>query len=86
MTMTANVTQADIHEGVRNDPCKCPIARSLKRKYKLKVEVFWNYIQITRRGTTTLYRHTDESRIFIKDFDARYVVEPFSFDLEEIKQ
>jgi hypothetical protein len=55
MTMTANVTQADIHEGVRNDPCKCPIARSLKRKYKLKVEVFWNYIQITRRGTTTLY-------------------------------
>ena len=93
---TIYVTQEDIHQGVCRDAEQCAIALALAHEYK--DEVSWievenhEEIKIVNEKDDEWYKvHIDlnhEGRVskFIEDFDAGKIVEPFSFNINEIEE
>jgi hypothetical protein len=87
--MLIEVTQKDIDMGTPLDPRFCPIALSLKRntlfKYaKVSEEIeLYNNPRISHRTVKRL-KITSKARTFMKAFDNRRYVKPFSFIAEEL--
>jgi hypothetical protein len=80
--MKIEVTQEDIDKGIPEDSLRCPIGRAMYRTtggvwmvYK-NVMVPW---QISCWKTTSL---PDIAEGFIKNFDKRLTVKPFTFEIE----
>lgn len=74
--MIINVTAEDIVEGHQGGSCNCPIALATKRAASdYYVSVGLSVLIV--KGRTFDLPHA--ARHFIKQFDAGYVVEPFSF-------
>jgi hypothetical protein len=83
-TITVDVTQEDIDGGERGDCKKCPIARALARTKGQSpevsdFEVSQFRIQYQREGRMLL---PEEAQIFVRRFDNKRPVSPFSFTLE----
>lgn len=73
--LTVSVTADDIRLGKRNDVCKCPIARALKRVVKLPVSVGNPDVEIYPKGEgvedgpIAAYRLSAKGSKFINRFD-----------------
>lgn len=77
-TMTIRVTKEDIRLGRWKSSSACPIARALKRKFKgcyPVVEFFYIKINGDRYGLPK------EAINFIRQFDDKRPVKPFSFQI-----
>ena len=82
------VTQEDIERGERDQSCRCPVARALKRHFGIKAAVFrWNgrmSVKFVGRGDKVgpILVLPDEADNFVYAFDNGHPVSPFEFELE----
>ena len=77
--MRIHVTKKDIGLGITNDTTCCPVARALKRRFDTNlVSVGDSRATIRRKG----YPLPESASQFVRDFDARKRVRPFSFTLK----
>lgn len=77
--MNIEVTQVDIDLGVANSPCKCPLARAVRRHPKMRKSEI--YLSGIRRGKK-LIKLPFQAQKFIMDFDNWKPVKPFKFELK----
>jgi hypothetical protein len=78
--MRIDVTAKDIQNGIPANPHDCPIALAVKRKIQnpdLRITVTKNCIH----AEGFLWGNTQEVQDFVRDFDSRNPVKPFSFEL-----
>lgn len=76
------VTQSDIKNGRRFDPCRCPVARALRRASKERlVSAGAGFMFIGPKGRRILWQTPPEVKAFIIDFDQKKGVQPFEFDM-----
>lgn len=88
--MKIDVTEMDIFHGELGHCGKCPVAlaisRLLKDGYYAKVHTTWLYICNKYHEAVCSFRVPFIAAAFIRKFDSshlyRYVVQPFSFELE----
>ena len=80
-TLTVHVTKTGIKRGEREDACNCPIARALRRAGLKNPTIDGTFIEY---GWSTQFRVRTPARArqFIRRFDARKPVEPFTFRLK----
>ena len=78
------VTQEDIKNGVRGDPCNCPTAHAATRATHgtVPLRVGALVIKFGPIGSSVASKLPIEAREFIYDFDWGKPVEPFSFEIE----
>lgn len=77
--MKINVTKSDIRSGVRYKYDKCPVARAIKRATgKKNIIVIPTGVLCGKKSM----RLPNIAAEFISDFDAKRLVEPFSFNLK----
>jgi hypothetical protein len=79
-----NVTLEDIHLGIREDSCLCPIARALERTFQDmggEPEVDEGLCTVKFDDGHVAYGNP-QIEDFISKFDAGEPVEPFSFTFE----
>ena len=80
-TITVDVTEEDIKNGVRQNGFMCPIACALKRHKQDEYDPIWAgalHLRIGKfKGETP-----DDAFYFIDNFDKGLPVTPFSFTLE----
>jgi hypothetical protein len=83
--MKVNVTLLDISRGERHSPTSCPIALAVRRALRgtpgVSVSVGTKAVDIQQSTLIESPRLPPIARRFIKKFDGRGVVEPFSFEL-----
>lgn len=84
------VNKTNIKKGTPGSTCGCPIALALRREFPGKqVSVSDDVIEIYEPGKywcTAVFYHTPNSaKRFIKKFDNKQNVEPFTFALIEDK-
>ncbi len=85
-SISISVTQGDIDKGCTGAAFECPIARAFKRKgYTVGVSG-WR-ISLYGKDGTFLYqvRPSDEVIAFIRNFDAKLPVSPFTFEIDLTK-
>lgn len=76
--MKIDVVQEDINHGKRENPLACPIALAIGRSIgTVSVEV-----NTVRSKTHWVYLPM-KAQVFIRDFDAGKLVQPFSFELDD---
>jgi hypothetical protein len=80
--MTINVTQEDIDKGVRRISDCCPVALSLFRLGYTGITVEHDEVFLTTEHDDYVFALPDTVAEFIRDFDRRDEVSPFSFELE----
>lgn len=88
MSLKVEVTQKDIDIGLRGDCSQCPVALAVSRaliaaglEYGVGVDEL--NIKLFRHGMLVhTIRTPKEVAEFIEDFDSRYSVEPFLFEIE----
>ena len=81
--MQVTVTQDDIDRGVPRMPCRCPIARALRRLFPTAQVylAFWSKTGVL--GEDPLRSLPIEARTFIRDFDRSGKRSgPFTFELD----
>lgn len=84
--MKVYVTRDDIVNGIRFDPCNCPIARAICRATdigdddRLSVSIF--HVTKQQDGEDQEARLPNVAQSLIAEFDAAHEVEPIQFDLE----
>lgn len=91
-TVTIEVTQDDIDNGVQDDRCECPVAMAMTRMFRgKKVTVWWEHVTI---GISPSFDLPEEVSEFIIAFDKvtdrneldpdelKLVSSPFSFNIE----
>lgn len=80
-----NVVEEDITSGLRRSAQNCPIARAIQRELDRRdrsgIEVTTSYIKVDGK----LYKLPKKSQQFVKRFDNKMSVKPFSFMLRENK-
>ena len=80
VSISLDVTEADILEGKRNLADCCPIALAIRRRYPYSS----NYVPVEvscsqARIKGIWYDLPDEAKSFIRDFDCGRPVKPFTF-------
>ena len=90
MRVRFEVTEDDIHLGKREDPCYCPIARSVKRGLGLRgkkaesLEIAYNTFSV--EGPDESRAHLGSLPMaaaeFMEQFDEGEWVDPFAFDMD----
>lgn len=85
--MLIKVTDEDIRLGVRDSPCKCPIARAAMRAFRVK-----RVIMMTSRLRVYHSRDRcinmlvpDSAKDFVIAFDDGESVSPFEFYVKDVK-
>lgn len=79
--MQINVTEEDIREGKRCNPCECPVARAIKRDLGLTCAVA---VQSWKISFGDYWIDTPQMvKDFVNRLDQRYHVEPFSFEFPD---
>lgn len=78
MKKLIEVTEEDIKNGVRSIVDSCPIALAAHRQFKSKVIVTGPTIRLGG----ALVALPMEARVFIRNFDDRCPVQPFSFEID----
>lgn len=77
------VTQADIDNGERAEPCLCPTALAIKRVFPAcDPSVDGVMIELRIDGKTWFTDVPESVREFVEAFDEEWPVEPFGFDLD----
>lgn len=86
-THSITVTQDDINKGVRNDPCKCPIALAAKREFPDCDVYVGESIEVSPRGVCRDYSNIDYYELdcdgleFIEMFDDGKTVDPIVIEV-----
>lgn len=81
--MKIRVTKEHIKKGIRTSPSQCPVARALKAKGLVNVGVTEDDINWNKRGGPYQWAATPPTVTeFIRAFDKKQPVKPFSFQLE----
>jgi hypothetical protein len=80
--MLIKVTQEDIDNGERNEPCKCPVALACRRHGLVEPRVGYAGITDDRAPGCPIYNTPWSAREFAKLFDSGKRVYPFSFELQ----
>lgn len=80
MSLTIDVTEADISKGKRWDSKQCAAAQAIRRQYN-STSVAVNRMEVTVDGAC--YQVTEEFIDFTRRFDRGESVNPQSFELEE---
>lgn len=87
--ITVSVTKNDIKNGKKCCDDSCPIALALKRKFKIQKKndisvgsLIWLSEETEIGGT---YTHSQESRLFMYNFDADLKVKPAKFVFSNIR-
>lgn len=76
------VTEKDIKHGVKGDPCRCPVAKALRRATKSSVVSAGEGVLFAGpKKRRTFWRTPAFVRLFISDFDDGAPVNPFAFSL-----
>lgn len=70
------VTQKDIDNGERRNPCRCPVALSLRRRTSQHVEVDFESVRLGNHGGFPV---TKKMEIWMSEFDAGEPVQPTAF-------
>jgi hypothetical protein len=80
------VTQEDIECGERNNQDSCPVARAARRKLGRKVRVNVGSMEVSGKfgphRPGRFYKLDEATKEFIRDFDARQLVKPFTARME----
>ena len=92
-SISIDVTQEDIDQGIPHSTTKCPIARAINRTFgfpdsSCSVEL-WTGVHVMpfrAMGSRGYYEHTPESRRFVMDFDSGVLVQPATFTLKREKK
>jgi hypothetical protein len=79
-TYKIEVKERDIKRGKVMEPCLCPVALALKRKFKKHVTV--GYIFTSVLGLTSGTELPERAKTFIAKFDNGKPVKPFSFTIK----
>ncbi len=79
MKYTIEVTKQDIKVGVRGNCFECPVALALTRVFGTGVQV---YPEISLPGINPVIRMPDAVRKFVRRFDQKEPVQPFTFEIE----
>lgn len=90
MRVRFEVTEDDIQQGVKDDPCFCPIALSVKRGLGLRgkkaesLEIAYNTFSVegpdeSRAHLGSLPQPAAE---FLEQFDEGEWIDPFAFDMD----
>lgn len=92
--LIVEVTQEDIDNGKRRNCSRCPIALALMRKFNLDpsedsldaasvgLTIASIFPVMHRERKPQYFNMPDEASEFIKDFDSKLPVKPFSFTLK----
>ena len=81
---TIEVTQEDIIEGIPGFCDSCPIALAARRTFPgQSIRVFEGEISVVGGGPCRSFATTKEADKFIRDFDKRKSVQPFTFAVKE---
>ena len=84
--MKIEVTQQDIDKGLNNNCFSCPIALAVKRKIDTgNVLVYCDRISVMSTISSYDYKLPKKAQTFIKRFDDRKPVEPFTFEVRNTK-
>lgn len=85
MTLTIEVTKQDILNGVRNDPCMCPVALAIKRAMNNELKhlsVNYKEVWYQTKDNVVVSELPVEAIKFIGAYDFRQPVKPFNFTLK----
>jgi len=88
MKASIRVTSKNIHSGIKTEPSKCPIANSLKERFKhlTHVRVLPDITSITviknKKPVSYNARTPKHARSFIKKFDDGILVKPINVSFE----
>jgi hypothetical protein len=82
--MTVKVTEKDIQAGVRSQTQLCPIALAIRRDLSCDVGVGTYTVSLAM--SPYQYLLPPKARAFIQRFDAGMSVEPFTFELRELRE
>lgn len=81
--MKINVTHEDINAGKTGDCVRCPIALAIGRLMPEAHLYLWTgWLYWADKGCPRKVELPEEARLFIRDFDASVIVNPFSFELD----
>ena len=81
-TVTIDVTQEDIDNGVRAMCDKCPIALAIARKIKCDIYVSTFLTRLYYEDLGLEFSNSTPMYTFVKNFDQGVPVQPFSFELD----
>jgi hypothetical protein len=79
--MKIKVTQEHINAGIRNNPCKCPLALALNEATGREWYVGGIWFNHKEKRESTRFRVTDQMWRFIHAFDCESRVEPTEFNV-----
>lgn len=82
-TIRFRVTKEDIRDGKRFNPCRCPIALAIGRRFPEET-IFVNHEGVQFSGTGNIFNMPQNAQTFITYFDSLIPVSPFEFDAELI--
>ena len=79
VTITFDITQDDIDQGIRSNCIDCPIARSASREFPGYSVAVGSAIHLRTDGRYFMGELPAKASDFVYDFDHGLRVEPFSF-------
>jgi hypothetical protein len=83
--MIINVTQENIDKGVRHDIALCPVALAAQDVFQIAVVVGYHTIVDDSNEAYDCLDYDNARKVekFIRDFDNRKPVKPFSFEVKK---
>lgn len=80
--VTVSVTEQDIKKGIKGDPCKCPVARALKRAFhERNISAGAGFMFVGPPKRRISWRTPEDVTTFIERFDEELKVKPIEFSL-----
>jgi len=87
--MQVEIKPIDIKRGVRKNSCNCPVARSIRRQFKIpasRISVGRTSVLILKGAASVLYNFPASVGRFIDRFDEGQPAKPIAFKIgKEIK-